>query len=108
MQLTSKYNKEICFLCVIDICSKYTWIVPSENEQGITIANALEKNFERVSAKAASFTIDQENHGCKIMMCKCIQLMMKETVIAERFIRNLKNKIHKYITSLSKMCILID
>ena len=29
-------------------------------------------------------------------------------VIAERFIRTLKNKIYKYMTCLSKMCILIN
>ena len=28
--------------------------------------------------------------------------------VAERFIRNLKNKIYKYKTSISKMCILIN
>ena len=32
-----------------------------------------------------------------------------KSVIAERFIRTLKNKIYKYMTSLSKkMCILIN
>ena len=29
-------------------------------------------------------------------------------VVAERFIRNLKNKIYNYETSISKMCILIN
>ena len=31
-----------------------------------------------------------------------------ESVGAERFIRTLKTKIYKYMTSLSKMCILIN
>ena len=31
-----------------------------------------------------------------------------KSVIAERFIRTLKNKIYKYMTSISKMCILIN
>ena len=34
------------------------------------------------------------------MVLKCIQ--PRKTVIAERFIRTLKNKIHKYMTSISK------
>ena len=31
-----------------------------------------------------------------------------KSVVAERFIRTLKNKIYKYMTSISKMCILIN
>ena len=30
-----------------------------------------------------------------------------ESVVAERFIRTIKNKIYKHMTSISKMCILI-
>ena len=32
----------------------------------------------------------------------------EKSVVAERFIRILKNKIDKYMTSISKMCILIN
>ena len=32
----------------------------------------------------------------------------RKSVIAERFIRTLTNKIYKYMTSISKMCILIN
>ena len=31
-----------------------------------------------------------------------------KSVIAEKFIRTLNNKIHKYMTSISKMCIMIN
>ena len=31
----------------------------------------------------------------------------RKSVVAERFIRTLKNKVYKYMTSMSKMCILI-
>ena len=38
MQLTSKYNKGFWFLlCVIDIFSNYTWIVPLENKKVIVM-----------------------------------------------------------------------
>ena len=37
------------------------------------------------------------------MTYKCVQPIMNEkSVVAERFIRTLKNKIYKYITSISK------
>ena len=44
MQLISKFNKGIWFLlCVIDIFSKYAWVVPLKDIKGITIVNAFQK-----------------------------------------------------------------
>ena len=43
MQLISKYNKEIRYiLCVIDIFSKYAWVVPLKDKKGVTIVNAFQ------------------------------------------------------------------
>ena len=43
MQLISKYNKGIRFLlCVIDIFSKYAWIVPLKDKKGISIVKAFQ------------------------------------------------------------------
>ena len=42
MQLLSRYNKGIRFLlCVIDIFSKYVWVVPLKDEKGISIVTAF-------------------------------------------------------------------
>ena len=42
MQLISKFNKEIRFLlCVIDIFSKYAWVIPLKYNKGITISNGF-------------------------------------------------------------------
>ena len=45
-------------------------------------------------------------NGCKIMILLCIQQIMKKNQtnneVAERFIRTLKSKIYKYMTSISK------
>ena len=44
IQLLSKLNKEIRFLLlVIDIFSKYAWVVPFKEEIGTTITDALQK-----------------------------------------------------------------
>ena len=44
MQLISKFNKGFRFLlCVIDIFSKYAWIVPLKDKKGVTITNAFQK-----------------------------------------------------------------
>ena len=43
MQLLSTYNKEITFLlCVIDIFSKYTWVVPLKDKKAISIVKAFQ------------------------------------------------------------------
>ena len=42
MQLLSKYNKGIRFLlCVIDIFSKYAWVVPLKDKKSISIVKAF-------------------------------------------------------------------
>ena len=42
MQLISKFNKGFRFLlCVIDIYSKYAWVICLKDKKGITITNAF-------------------------------------------------------------------
>ena len=44
MQLISKFNKGFRFLiCVIDIYSKYAWVVLLKDEKGLSIVNAFQK-----------------------------------------------------------------
>ena len=43
IQLISKLNKGICFLCVI--FSKYLWVIPLKDKISITITNAFQKNL---------------------------------------------------------------
>ena len=43
MQLRSKCNKGIRYsLCVIDVFSKYAWVVPLSNKKRVTIVNAFQ------------------------------------------------------------------
>ena len=47
MQLISKYNKVIRFLlCLIDIYSIYTWIVPWKDKKGVTISNICKNTLD--------------------------------------------------------------
>ena len=41
MQLVSKFNKG-CRLCVIDIYSKYAWVIPLKDTKRITMTNTSE------------------------------------------------------------------
>ena len=44
MHLISKFNKGLRFLlCVVDIYSKYAWVVPLKDKKGTTITNAFQK-----------------------------------------------------------------
>ena len=60
MQLISKFNKEIRFLfCVIDIFSKYAWIIPSKDKRGITITNAFQKILDESNRKPKTIWLDK-------------------------------------------------
>ena len=51
MQLISKFNKGVrCLLCVIDIFSKYVWVVPLKDKKGVSIFAAFQ-TFLRQSNK---------------------------------------------------------
>ena len=44
MQLISKVNKGFRFLlCIIDIFSKYAWVVPLKDKKDVSILNAFQK-----------------------------------------------------------------
>ena len=60
MQLISKLNKGIRFLLfVIDICSKYAWIIPLKDEKGITITNAFQKDLKESNRKRNKTWVDK-------------------------------------------------
>ena len=43
MQLLCKFNKGFIFLlCVIDIFSKYAWVIPLKDKNGISFVNAFQ------------------------------------------------------------------
>ena len=44
MQLMSKFNKGFrFFLCVIEIFSKYAWVIPLKDKKGDSIVNVFQK-----------------------------------------------------------------
>ena len=56
MSLISKLNKEIRFLlCVIDIYSKYAWVVSLKDKKGITITNYFQKISKESNNHEAKF-----------------------------------------------------
>ena len=52
MQLISRFNKGIRFLlCVIDIFSKYAWVILSKDKKSITITNVFQKTSKESNCK---------------------------------------------------------
>ena len=113
MQLLSKYNKGIRFLsCVIDIFSKYAWVVPLKDKKGISIVKAFQIILKQSnSRKPNKIWVDKGSEFYNAYFKKWLQdndIVMYSThnegksVVAERFIRTLKSKIYKYMSSISK------
>ena len=52
MQLISKFNKGFrLLLCVIDIYSKYAWVVPLKDKKGVSIVNAFQSILKKIEQK---------------------------------------------------------
>ena len=112
MQLLSKHNKGIRFLlCVIDIFSKYAWVVPLKDKKGVSIATAFQSILKQSNRKPNKIWVDKSSEFYNASFKKWLQdndIAMYSThnkgksVAAERFIRTLKIKIYKDIISISK------
>ena len=108
MQLINKFNKGFRFLlCAIDIFSKYACIVPLKDKKGISIVHAFQKKLKE------SMELHSEHKPNKIWVDKGSEFYNnffkewlkdndiemysihneRKSVVAERFIRTLKNKI---------------
>ena len=112
MQLLSKFNKGIKYLlCVIDLFFKYSWVVPLKDYKGVSIVNGFQSILDSSKGKPNKMWVD---HGSEFYsnafknFLKNNDLEMYSThnegksVVAERFIRTLKNKVYKHMTSVCK------
>ena len=60
MQLISKFNKGFRFLlCVIDIFSKYAWVVPLKDKKGVSIVDAFQKILDKSGRKLSKIMVDK-------------------------------------------------
>ena len=113
MQLISKYNKGIRYLlCPIDLFSKYAFAVPLQDKKGTTIVNAFQSILNDSKRKPNKIWVDQGSEFYNNVFKKRLKdndIIMYSThnegksVVAERFIRILKNKFYKHMTAISKI-----
>ena len=110
MQSLSKYNKGVKYLlCAIDLFSKYAWVVPLKDKKGTSIVNAFQKIISE-GRKPNKIWVDQGsefyNNNFKDLKINNIEIYSTynegKFVVAERFIKTLKNKIFKHMAAISK------
>ena len=113
MQLISKFNKEsrfffclFCFVfCVIGLYSKYAWVIPLKDKKGTTVSNAFQKVLNKSNRTPNKIWVDKGsefyNRSVKSWLEK-IAIDMYSTHNEEKYVVTFKNKIYKYMTSISK------
>ena len=97
-------------LCAIDLFNNYAWVTPLKEKRGITIVNALQKVISK-GRKPNKIWVDQGGEFCNKLLKRFLKINgieiyptynEEKSVVAERFIRMLKNKIFKHMTAISK------
>ena len=107
MQLLSKYNEGIRFLlCVIDIFSKYVWVVSLKDKKGVSIATAFQSILKQSIRKPNKIWLDKGSEFYNASFKKWLQdndIVMYSTYNeGKSVVRTLKSKIDKHMTSISK------
>ena len=112
MPSLSRKNKGIKYLlCVIDLYSKYAFVIPLKDKKGISIVNAFNKIIKQSNRKPNKIWVDQGGEFYKNVFEKWLSdndinmySMYNEgkSVVAERFLRTLKNKLYKHMTATGK------
>ena len=112
MQSLSRKNKGIKYLlCAIDLFSKYAFVIPLKDKKGISIVNAFDKMIKQSNRKPNKIWVDEGGEFYNHVFKKWLSdndIIMYSTynegkyIVAERFIRTLKNKLHKHMTATGK------
>ena len=95
----SKFNKGFRFLLyVIDIYSKYAWVVPLKDKKGVSIVNAFQSILNKSQRKPNKIWVDKGSDSYNRSMKSWLEnndIEMYSThnegksVVAERFIRTI-------------------
>ena len=112
MQSLGRKNKGIKYLlCAIYLYRKYAFVLPLKDKKGISIVNAFNKIIKKSGKKPNKIWVDQGGEFYNNVFKKWLSdndIIMYSTynegksVVAERFIRTLKNKLYKHMTARGK------
>lgn len=105
MQAFAKYNDGIKYLLmVIDIFSKYGWIVPIKNKTGKCVAEAFKQIFENRHPEKLWVDKGKEfyNKDIKVLGVELYSTENEEkSCVIERWNRTMKDKMFKYLSANS-------
>ena len=101
MQAFSKLNRGVKYLlAVIDILSKYGWLVPLKDKTGKSVASALKTIFKE--RKPEKMWVDKGKEFYNKDVKELVELYSTEneekSSVVERWIRTMKEKMWKYFT----------
>ena len=91
--------------------SKYAFVIPLKDHQGISIVNAFNKMIKQSNREPNKIWVDQGgefyNHVFKKWLSDNDIILYStynegKSVVTERFIRTLKNKLYKHMTATGK------
>ena len=91
--------------------SKYAWVIPLKVKKGAQITNAFQKILDSSKRKPNKIWVDHgsefyNNSFKKLLKDNDISMYSThsegKSVVAERFIKTLNNKIYKHMTAISK------
>ena len=104
MQAFSKFNRSVKYLlAVIDVFSKYWWLILLKNKTGKSVASALKTIFKE--RKLEKMWIDKGKEFYNKDVKDLIELYSTEneekSSVVERWIRTIKEKMWKYFTANS-------
>ena len=101
MQAFSKFNRGVKYLlAVIDIFSKYGWLIPLKDKTGKSVASALKTIFKE--RKPEKMWVDKGKEFYNKDVKDLVELYSTEneekSSVVERWIRTMKEKMWKYFT----------
>ena len=109
--LSRKYKGIKYLLCAIDLYSKYAFVIPLKDKKGISIVNAFNKITKQSNRRPNKIWVDQGGEFYNNVFEKWLSdndinmyslYNEVQSVVAERFIKTLKNKLYKHMTATGK------
>ena len=96
---------------MIFLFKKNAWVASLDDKKGITINNAFQKMLDQSKRNPNKIWVDKDSEFWNSTMKSWLQdddievhstHNVGKSVVAERFIRTVENKIYKYMTSILK------
>ena len=112
MTLISKFNKGIKYLLsAFDLFSRHAWVVGLKDQKEVSIVNGFQSILKKSKRKPNKIWVDDgsefyNNVFKKFLKNNDIEMYSThnegKSVVAERFVKILKNKIYKHMTTVGK------